>query len=397
MEITASRNIRKLKLGVFNELLERKRKLADKGQNMIDLSVGSPDLPPPSFVKEEIQTHAAVDTNYGYTMGAIPSFNRTVAEFYESRYGVRLEPGSEVLQLIGSQDGLAHLATALIDPGEVVLVPDPGYPIFEVGVHIAGGVPYPMPLLQENGYLPRLDRIPREVAEKSRLMVLNYPANPVAATADRSFFEEAVAFARRYDILIVHDFTYSELVFDREAGTSLLSIPGAKEVAVEFHSLSKTFNMAGCRVGFMTGNPQVLSIMATMISHTQYGIFHPIQKAAEAALTRGQEFIQRQRDIYRSRRDALVESLTANDWQVAKPPATMYVWAPTPDNQSSTEFVFRLMEETGVILTPGRAFGPQGEGCVRITLVQPEARLEEAAKRIGRFLAAGTRPAGSPG
>ncbi len=387
MEISASANIGKLKLGVFNELLERKRELTANGKSMIDLSVGSPDLPPPAFVKEEIQKHAAEDGNYGYTMGGLSSFNRAVADFYQDRYGVELDPATEVLQLIGSQDGLAHLATAIIDPGDVVLVPDPGYPIFEVGVHIAGGQPYPMPLMEEHHFLPQLEQIPTEVAEKARMMVLNYPANPVTATASRAFLQEAVAFARRHHILIVQDFTYSELVFDGDA-VSILSIPGAKEVAVEFNSLSKTFNMAGCRIGYTTGNQQVLQIMATMMSHTQYGIFQPLQKAAEAALIRGGNFIEKQRETYRSRRDALVDSLATNGWEVTRPPATMYVWAPTPDGWSSTDFVFRLMEEQGVILTPGRAFGDQGEGYVRITLVQPENVLQQAAEKIGRFLSA---------
>ncbi|MFC4076816.1 aminotransferase class I/II-fold pyridoxal phosphate-dependent enzyme [Salinithrix halophila] len=382
----ASQNIQRLEMGVFNELLEAKRRLERGGMEMIDLSIGSPDTPPPDFVKEEIIRHASSDTNYGYTMGAIPTFNGKVAAFYEDRYGVPLNPRAEVLQLIGSQDGLAHLATALVDPGDIVLVPDPGYPIFEVGVHIAGGEPWRMPLREEFGFLPRLDHIPKEIAERAKMMVLNYPANPVAALADQAFLEEAVRFARQNDILIVQDFTYSELVFDGQRAVSLLSVPGAKEVAVEFNSFSKTFNIAGCRVGYMAGNAEVLRIMATMMSHTQYGIFYPIQKAAEAALTKGGDFIRKQVALYQSRRDALTDALTNAGWNTAKPAATMYVWTRTPKGWLSSDFVFQLMEETGVVLTPGSAFGAEGEGFVRITLVQPEEKLREAAARIGGFL-----------
>ncbi|MDR6225159.1 aminotransferase class I/II-fold pyridoxal phosphate-dependent enzyme [Desmospora profundinema] len=386
MNIEASQHIQRLKRGVFHELMDRKRQLASQGRSLIDLSVGSPDQPPPEFVKETIRHHAARDDAYGYTMGALPSFNHALATFYRKRYGVSLDPDAEFLQLIGSQDGLAHLATALINPGDTVLVPDPGYPIFEVGVHIAGGEPYPLPLRAENGFLPRLEEIPTEVADRAKMMVLNYPANPVTATADRMFLEEAVRFARHHEILLVQDFTYSELVFDGKDSVSLLSIPGAKEVAVEFNSLSKTFNMAGCRIGYMAGNAQVLRIMATMMSHTQYGIFLPIQKAVEAVLARGESFIAEQRKRYQHRRDALVEALADAGWNMSKPPATMYVWAPIPPGWSSVDFTFLLMEQTGVIVTPGSAFGREGEGYVRITLVQPEDTLREAASRIDTFL-----------
>ncbi|PTM59610.1 LL-diaminopimelate aminotransferase [Desmospora activa] len=386
MKITASNHIQRLRRGVFHDLLDKKRGLAAQGHALIDLSVGSPDQPPPDFVKEIIQHYSARDDAYGYTMGALPSFNQAVATFYRERHGVSLNLDTEVLQLIGSQDGLAHLATALINPGDIVLVPDPGYPIFEVGVHIAGGEPYAMPLRKENGFLPRLDEIPTEIADRAKMMVLNYPANPVTATADQTFLEEAVRFARRHNILLVQDFTYSELVFDGKQAVSLLSVPGAKEVAVEFNSLSKTFNMAGCRIGYMAGNAHVIKIMATMMSHTQYGIFLPIQKAAEKILIDGSSFIAQQRARYQSRRDALVTALADAGWNITKPPATMYVWAPLPPGWSSVDFTFRLMEQTGVIVTPGNAFGREGEGYVRITLVQTEETLREAAKRICTFL-----------
>jgi LL-diaminopimelate aminotransferase len=386
MRIQPSKNIQQLPLGVFNKLLRAKRRVMESGKTVIDLSVGSPDLPPPREVMEALRKWSMDESKYGYTLEAIPSFNGKVAAFYEERYGVRLNPGDEVLQLMGSQDGLAHLAMTVIDPGDVVLVPDPGYPIYEASVRIAGGVPHPMPLEEENGFLPRLEAIPEAVLERAKMMILNYPGNPVTAMADCAFFEELVRFARKHEILIAHDFTYSELVFDGRRAVSFLSVPGAKEVGVEFNSFSKTFNMAGCRIGYVVGHPEVLQALARLMSHTQYGIFHPIQKAAEAALETGETFIRRQVETYQARRDALVERLAAGGWEVAKPPATMYVWAKIPEGWSSESFVFRVLEETGVVLTPGRAFGEKGEGYVRITLVQPEDRLKEAADRISRFL-----------
>jgi LL-diaminopimelate aminotransferase len=387
MHIQLSENMKKLRRSIFSELLREKRRIAESGRSVIDLSVGSPDLQPPPEAMEVIQEWARDGSKYGYTVEAIPSFNGKVASFYERRYGVRLNPEDEVLQLMGSQDGLAHLAMTLIDPGDVVLVPDPGYPIYETSVLIAGGVPYPVTLSEENGFLPRLEAIPGPVLERAKMMILNYPGNPVTAMADRAFFEEVVRFARKHGILVVHDFTYSELVFDGRRAVSFLSVPGAKEVGVEFNSFSKTFNMAGCRIGYVVGNRQVLQALSLLMSHTHYGIFYPIQKAAEAVLETGDAFIRRQVEAYQARRDALVGRLSAGGWHVAKPPATMYVWAKIPGGWTSEAFVFRLLKETGVVLTPGRAFGEQGEGYVRITLVQPKARLMEAADRIGRFLA----------
>ncbi|MFC7442076.1 aminotransferase class I/II-fold pyridoxal phosphate-dependent enzyme [Laceyella putida] len=387
MNVTASQHIQSLKLGIFNELTQTKRRLAVLGKDLIDLSVGSPDLPPPDFIKEALIHYAKQDDAYGYTLGALPSFHHAVASLYERRYGVSLQPETEVLQLIGSQEGLTHLPAALINPGDVVLAPDPGYPAYEAGIRLAGGQLVPMPLCEENGYFPRLDLIPSEIAERAKLMFLNYPANPVTAVATLDFFKEVVRFAKKHHILVVHDYAYSELTFDNHHSPSFLSVPGAKEVGVEFNSLSKTFSMAGCRIAYMVGHPQVIRILATVHSNTHYGIFQPIQKAAEVALTEGEAYIREMNLTYLKRRDALVAELHASGWRVTSPPATMFVWAQTPGNRPSREFAFRLLEEAGVVLTPGQAFGENGEGYVRISLVQPEARLREAAARIGTFLA----------
>ncbi|WP_124727494.1 aminotransferase class I/II-fold pyridoxal phosphate-dependent enzyme [Staphylospora marina] len=395
MRVSLSQKLRNLDVSVFVELFDAKNLVAEKGMSIIDLSVGSPDLPPPPVVMQTIQKWAADQTKYGYTITALPEFKQAVASFYENRYGVSLNPEREVLQLMGSQDGLAHLAMTLIDPGDVVLVPDPGYPIFETGVRLAGGTPYKMPLLEENGFLPRLEEIPSEVLAKAKLMILNYPGNPVTAMAGREFFEEVVRFAKKHELIVAHDFTYSELVYDGRKAVSFLSVPGAKEVGVEFNSLSKTFNMAGCRIGYVTGYEDVLAGLALYMSHTHYGIFYPVQKAAEAVLRMPEETIRSQRLVYESRRDVLVSRLKEMGWEVSVPPATMYVWTRIPEGWTSEAFVFRLLEETGVVLTPGRAFGERGEGFVRISMVQPSEMLLEAAMRIGRFLSANRQLKGS--
>jgi LL-diaminopimelate aminotransferase len=289
---------------------------------------------------------------------------------------------------MGSQDGLAHLATAMINPGDYVLVPDPGYPIYEASVTIAGGVIYPMPLLEGNGFLPQLNDIPKDILKKTKMMIISYPGNPVTALADKGFFEEVVQFAKLHNILVVHDFAYSELIFDDNPKISFMAVPGAKEVGIEFNSLSKTFNMAGCRIGYVVGNPQAIAILSSFKSHIDYGIFYPIQRAAITALTSDYSFLLDQVNQYEKRRDALILGLEKSGWQVAKSPATMFVWAKIPEGWTSREFAFSLIDHAGVAVIPGDAFGKQGEGFVRIAMVQPPERLTEAADRIQQFLLA---------
>jgi LL-diaminopimelate aminotransferase len=331
---------------------------------------------------------SAKDTSkYGYTLKGIAEFNEAVGFFYKQRYEVDLDPEKEVLQLMGSQDGLAHLATAIVNPGDYVLVPDPGYPIYEASVNIAGGVIYPMPLLAENRFLPNLADIPLEVLHKTKMMIISYPGNPVTALADKNFFEEVVSFAKTHHILVVHDFAYSELIFDKNPQISFMSVPGAKEVGIEFNSLSKTFNMAGCRIGYVVGNTQVIHLLATFKSNIDYGVFYPIQKAAVIALTSDFTYLRDQVKEYELRRNALVSGLEKSGWQVAKSPATMFVWAKIPSGWTSRQFAFELIDQAGVAVIPGDAFGGQGEGYVRIAMVQPPERLAQAAERIEQFLA----------
>ncbi|MEH6946951.1 LL-diaminopimelate aminotransferase [Bacillus sp. JJ634] len=386
MQFTASEKVAQLTTGVFMEVAGRKQEALQKGKDVIDLSVGSPDLPPPSFVIDTLIEYAQDTSKYGYTLKGITEFHDAVCYFYRNRYGVELDAEKEVLQLMGSQDGLAHLATAIINPGDYVLVPDPGYPIYEASVSLAEGTIYPMPLTAENQFLPQLNQIPEDVLKKTKMMIISYPGNPVTALANEEFFKEVIEFAKKHQILVVHDFAYSELIFDHHPQISFMSIPGAKEVGIEFNSLSKTFNMAGCRIGYVVGNKEALNILATLKSHIDYGIFYPIQKAAEKALMADSAILSEQVKEYEARRDALLSGLAKAGWEVPKSAATMFVWAKIPAGWKSREFAYELIDKAGVAVVPGDAFGKEGEGYVRMALVQPAERLREAAKRIQEFL-----------
>lgn len=386
MNFFASEKLQKMSASIFQEVANRKKEAIKRGKDVFDLSVGSPDFPPPSFVVETLIEAAQDTSRYGYTLTGIPEFHEAVSYFYQQRYAVDLNPEKEVLQLMGSQDGLAHLATAFINPGDYVLVPDPGYPIYEASVNIAGGIIYPMPLVAENKFLPQLEEIPVEVLHKTKMMIISYPGNPVTALADREFFEKVVDFAKQYGILVVHDFAYSELIFDDNPQLSFMSVPGAKQVGIEFNSLSKTFNMAGCRIGYVVGNVQAIEILASLKSHIDYGIFYPIQKAAVTALTSDFQYLREQVKEYEFRRDTLISGLRKSGWQVEKSPATMFVWAKIPAGWTSREFAFELIDQAGVAVIPGDAFGKLGEGYVRIAMVQPPDRLSTAAERIHQFL-----------
>lgn len=385
MTFTASDKINKLTTGIFTELANQKKKAINKGIDVIDLSVGSPDLPPPSFVVDTLVEYAQDTSKYGYTLKGTPEFHQAVRYFYKHRYSVDLDADKEILQLMGSQDGLSHLATAIINPGDYVLVPDPGYPIYEASVTIAGGFIYPMPLLAENNFLPNLQQIPLDVLSKTKMMIISYPGNPVTALADEQFFQQVIEFAKLHKILVVHDFAYSELIFDGHPQVSFMSVAGAKEVGIEFNSLSKTFNMAGCRVGYVVGNSEAVSILASLKSHIDYGIFYPIQKAAEVALTSDYSILREQVKEYEVRRNVLLAGLAKSGWEVPKSPATMFIWAKIPTDRTSRQFAMELIQE-GVAVVPGSAFGKQGEGYVRIALVQPSQKLAEAAERIKRYL-----------
>ncbi|MBK5444864.1 LL-diaminopimelate aminotransferase [Peribacillus sp. TH24] len=386
MNITPSEKVGRFTTGIFSELATRKQEAMKRGIDVIDLSVGSPDLPPPAFVVDTLVKYAQDTNSYGYTLKGTTEFHEAVFYFYRQRYGVELDSDKEVLQLMGSQDGLAHLATAMINPGDYVLVPDPGYPIYEASVKLAGGNIYPMPLTAENKFLPQLNQIPVEILNKTKMMIISYPGNPVTALADEAFFSEVISFAKKNEILVVHDFAYSELIFDDHPPISFMSIPGAKEVGIEFNSLSKTFNMAGCRIGYVVGNHDALHILGTLKSHIDYGVFYPIQKAAEMALTSNLSLLSDQVKEYEARRDALITGLAKGGWHVPKSSATMFIWAQIPAGWKSRDFAYELIEKAGVTVVPGDAFGEQGEGYVRMALVQPAERLTEAAEKVQLFL-----------
>lgn len=367
---------------IFSELAKYKQKMIESGKDMIDLSIGSPDQSPPAFIQQALIDGIKKPHSFQYTLTGFSTFNEAVSHFYQRRYQVMLDPKTEVIQTMGSQDALMHLPLAFVDEGDIVLLPDPGYTAYDAAFKIAGATIYPMPLLEENEFLPDLTSIPNEITRKAKMMVLNFPGNPVPALATKEFFKLVVDFAKQHDIIVVHDFAYSELVFDGEKPISFLNVEGAKDVGIECNSLSKSFNMAGSRVGYVIGNKEFISQFAKLKSNLDYGVFAPIQHAATIALLNGDEFLDQNKKVYEERRNILVSGLNEIGWNVVKPKATMFVWAKIPEGITSTEFVYQLMDHAGVIMTPGVAFGNHGEGYVRIALVQPKERLREVVKRI---------------
>ena len=368
--------------GIFNQLDEKRRAVEAAGRKVYNLSIGTPDFLPPRHVMDALSQAAARPENYRYALSERPQLLEAVQGWYRRRYQVELAR-DEIMTVYGSQEGLHHIALALCDPGDVVLAPNPGYPIFSMGPYLCGAQVETYPLLPENGYLPDLAAIDPALARRAKMMVVSYPLNPVAVTAPRAFYEDLVAFAQRYNIIIVHDNAYSEIVFDGREGGSFLSIPGAKEVGVEYNSLSKTYNLTGARISFVVGNAQVVEKFRTLRSQVDYGIFLPVQIAAEAALNGPQDSVEAQRLQYQARRDALCGGLRSIGWQVPDSQGSMFVWAPLPDGYTdSAAFCLELVEKTGLLCTPGAAFGSLGEGHVRLALVQPPAVMEEIVRAV---------------
>lgn len=372
---------------VFTEMDNLKRELEKAGQSLINLSIGSPDRAPAREIRNVLSQAILDDKQYGYTLTrGTEEFRLACAKWYHERFGVTLNPETEVLPLMGSQDGLAHIFLAYIDAGDIAFIPDPGYPIYTAGLMMAGGKKVPMPLLEENGFLPDLKMIDPQLARKAKLMFLNYPNNPTAAVANPSFFEEVVVFAKKYDLLICHDAAYSELAFEGFKPVSFLQTQGAKEVGIEFHSVSKTYNLAGVRLGFVVGNADVIGTLSQLKSNIDYGVFAPILAAGSYALSNAQGSIEENQSAYQRRRDLLIEGCALAGWKMAVPQGSMFLWAPVPTAQDSVSFAMDLAREAGVIVVPGVAFGEHGEGFVRIALVQDESVLQEAVQRIQRFL-----------
>lgn len=368
--------------GIFSVLNDRKNQRVREGKPVWNLSVGTPDFEPDPHVIRAMQEAVNIPFNYTYALADLPELIQAVQGWYLRRYQVSLE-SDEITSVNGSQEGLAHIAWALCDPGDMVLVPNPGYPIFAVGPQLCGAKLAYYDLLEENGYLPDLDAIPKEVARKAKAMVVSYPANPVCKTAPRSFYERLVRFAEQYQIMILHDNAYSEIVYDGREGISFLSIPGAKEVGVEFNSLSKSYCLTGARISFVLGNRQIIQKFSTLRSQIDYGIFRPVQLAGIAALNGPQNGIVWRRAEYQRRRDALCGGLRSIGWDVPDSEGSMFAWAPLPKGfDRSVDFCFALLERTGLLCTPGSAFGTLGEGHVRFALVLPPTEIAQIVQAV---------------
>jgi LL-diaminopimelate aminotransferase len=371
---------------------DAKKKIAERkaaGVDVISLSMGDPDLPAPQAVVDRLCEAMQDPENHRYPEYAgMRALHEAFADWFEQRFGVRLTPERDTLPLLGSKEGLAYVGMAVLNAGDVSLIPDPYYPVYITGSTTVGAVPYVLPLLHENAYLPDLESIPADVLAKARLLWLNYPNNPTAACADLAFFERAVEFARRHNLVIVHDMAYAEVYFDEFRPVSILQVPGASEVAVELHSLSKTYNMAGFRAGMLVGNPGLVSAVGRLKSNIDSGMFRPIQYAAIEALHLPHSWLEQRNAIYRRRRDLLVDGCNTIGMRAQRPQAGLYVWAEIPQGLTSRDFANRLFDETGVFITPGTNFGQAGEGYVRITLTAPKERIETALKRMQAALGA---------
>jgi len=369
---------------LFAELDRTKAEVAARGIDIISLGVGDPDLPTLPNIIDRLKKAVDNPVHHQYpSYEGMLGFREAVALWYRDRFSVKLDPAGEVVSLIGSKEGIAHAPLAFVNPGDVVLCPDPGYPVYSIGTMFAGGETYIMPLLEENLFLPDLAAIPTDILERARIMFLNYPNNPTSAVANRGFFEEVVTFASEHNILVCHDAAYTEVYYDGELPMSFLEIPGANEVGIEFHSLSKTYNMTGWRIGWVCGNEKAIGAIGKIKTNIDSGIFQVVQEAGIEALQGNQQPVEELRNVYQARRDLACDFLSKKGYSFMAPRATFYIWVRTPEGLSSAQFAGRILQETGVVLTPGNGFGQHGEGYFRISLTVNELRLQEALDRIG--------------
>ena len=379
--------LRQLPPYLFKEIDRKKAEVRARGVDIIDLGVGDPDLPTPGTIIMAMKKAVDDPANHRYpSYSGLNTFKETVAEWYGKRFGVVLDASTEVVSLIGSKEGIAHFPLAFINPGDVALVPSPAYPVYNIATIFAGGESYFMPLLGENRFLPDLKSIPGEVAERAKIMFLNYPNNPTSAIADLDFFKQVVAFAEKHDILVCHDAAYTEMAFDGYRPPSFLEVEGAKEVGIEFHSLSKTYNMTGWRIGFAVGNPVAVDGLGAIKSNIDSGVFQAIQLAGIEAIKGDQACVEEANRIYAKRRDLMVRGLRDSGFEVETPKATFYLWIRVPKGYTSARLATRLLEEAGLVVTPGNGFGEPGEGYFRIALTQNEKRLEEAVERLKKLV-----------
>ena len=383
VQIRPARRIETLPPYLFAAIDQMKQHAVARGVDIINLGIGDPDLPTPQPIVERLQQAAADPHNHQYpSYDGLLRFREAVAAWYHRRFNVTLDPVTEVLTLIGSKEGLGHVPLAFVDPGDIVLVPSPGYPVYPVATRFAGGEPYLMPLRKIHRFLPDVTAIPSEVARKATLMFLNSPNNPTAAVASREYFSQIVEFARQHGIIVCHDAAYSEIYYDGQRPPSFLEVDGAREVGIEFHSLSKTFHMTGWRIGFAVGNQEVLAGLGKVKSNMDSGVFQAIQEAGTVAMDMDQALTPGIRACYQERRDAFVPGLQKLGLQVEMPHPAFYVWAAIPSGYTSTSFTVHLLENAGIVTTPGNGFGEPGEGYIRMTLTASTARLTEALHRI---------------
>jgi LL-diaminopimelate aminotransferase len=384
LKFLEARRIRNLPPYLFariERLIAEKRKA---GVDVISLGIGDPDGPTPDHVIAELIKEAKNSVNHQYPSSVgLLSYRRAVTYWYGKRFGVELDPETEVVSLLGSKEGIAHISWCYLDPGDTFLVPDPGYPVYSGGGILAGAMPYYVPVYEQNGYLPDFGAIPPDVAGRAKMMFLNYPNNPTGAVAGAEFYRRAVDFAREYKILICHDAAYSDVAYDGYKPSSFLQFPGAKEVGIEFHSVSKTYNMTGWRVGWAAGKPEVVEALGRFKSNIDSGVFQAVQHAAAAGLTGPQDVVEKQNKIYQERRDILIDGMNRLGWNLQKPKATFYVWAPVPRGYTSESFAEMVLDKAGVVITPGTGYGQNGAGYFRMALTVSKERIREAVQRIG--------------
>lgn len=383
MNISTSKRLDRFKTGIFAFLDEKRRDLESKGSEVINFSIGTPDFVAPDKVVQALAKGAADPTTYGYTLTEIPSLKEALCKYYKKRFNADITP-DEITSVNGSQEGIGHLAMALCDKGDIALLPNPGYPVFSAGAYLGGAEEYYYPVLEENNYLPKLNEIPEDILNKAKYIIVSYPLNPVCATAPDEFYDELILWAKKHNIIVIHDNAYSDIIYDGKAGGSFLSHEGAKDVGIEFFSLSKSFNLTGARVSFAIGNKEIINAIKKLRSQYDFGIFRPIQEAAVTALTEDYTgFLAHQREEYQARRDALCDGLSAIGWQVTKGSGTMFAWMRIPEKFTSSEdFCFELLEKTGVLCTPGISFGSLGEGYVRFALTKSVDEINRAVKKI---------------
>ena len=386
VKVDRAKRIKNLPPYLFASIDKMKQEAIKNGMDIINLGIGDPDIPTPPNIVKRLQEAVKNEKYHQYpSYEGLLIFRQAVAEWYKKRFNVKLNPEDEVLTLIGSKEGIGHFPLAYINPGDVALVPSPAYPVYNAGTLFAGGQSYIMPLKKKNNFLPDIDAIPARIARKAKIMFINYPNNPTSAVAEREFYERVIKFALKYNIIIAHDAAYSEMYYDNYRPMSFLEIDGAKDVGIEFHSLSKTYNMTGWRIGFAVGNKDIISALGKVKSNLDSGVFEVVQEAGIEALTQDQSIADDIRKIYQERRDILVAGLKSLGMEVEAPKATFYIWLKTPKGFKSADYTARLLNKAGIVTTPGNGFGKDGEGYIRMALTVKKERMLEAIERMKKL------------